>query len=125
MLDSVLIANRGEIARRIITTARRLGIRAVAVYSEADADLPYVAEADEAVLLGPAPAAQTYLDVAAVLAAARKTGARAVRPAGRGGGADLGRAAGRRDRADGRQDQRQEPDGEGRCAGGGGNVATG
>jgi acetyl-CoA carboxylase, biotin carboxylase subunit len=80
MLESVLVANRGEIARRIITTARRLGIRAVAVYSEADAELPFVAEADEAVLLGPPPAAQSYLDVAAVLAAARKTGARAIHP---------------------------------------------
>jgi len=80
MLGSVLIANRGEIARRVITTARRLGIRAVAVYSEADADLPFVAEADEAVLLGPPPPAQSYLDVAAVLAAARKTGARAIHP---------------------------------------------
>src|SRR5581483_7027296 len=80
MLESVLVANRGEIARRIITTARRLGIRAVAVYSEADADLPFVAEADEAVLLGPPPAAQSYLDVPAVLAAARKTGARAIHP---------------------------------------------
>jgi acetyl-CoA carboxylase biotin carboxylase subunit len=80
MLESVLVANRGEIARRIITTARRLGIRAVAVYSEADAGLPFVAEADEAVLLGPPPAAQSYLDVAAVLGAARKTGAKAIHP---------------------------------------------
>jgi acetyl-CoA carboxylase biotin carboxylase subunit len=80
MLESVLIANRAEIARRVITTARRLGIRAVAVYSEADADLPYVSEADEAVLLGPAPPAQSYLDAAAVIAAARKTGATAIHP---------------------------------------------
>jgi acetyl-CoA carboxylase biotin carboxylase subunit len=80
MFESVLIANRGEIARRVIATARRMGIRAVAVYSEADADLPFVAEADEAVLLGPAPPARSYLDSAAVLAAARKTGARAVHP---------------------------------------------
>ncbi len=80
MLESVLVANRGEIARRIIATARRLGIRAVAVYSEADAELPFVAEADEAVLLGPPPAARSYLDAAAVIAAARRTGARAVHP---------------------------------------------
>ena len=55
MLNSVLVANRGEIARRIIATAHRLGIRAVAVYSEADAGLPFVRAADEAVLIGPPP----------------------------------------------------------------------
>ncbi len=80
MLNSVLVANRGEIARRIIATARRLGIRAVAVYSEADAGLPFVREADEAVLIGPPPPAQSYLDSGAVLAAARRTGAEAVHP---------------------------------------------
>ena len=80
MLNSVLVANRGEIARRIIVTARRMGIRAVAVYSEADADLPFVREADEAVLIGPPPPAQSYLDSGAVLAAARRTGAEAVHP---------------------------------------------
>jgi acetyl-CoA carboxylase, biotin carboxylase subunit len=80
VLESVLVANRGEIARRVIRTARRLGIRAVAVYSEADAGLPFVAEADEAVLIGPAPPAQSYLDTAAVLGAARQTGASAVHP---------------------------------------------
>ena len=53
MLDSVLVANRGEIARRVIRTARTMGIRAVAVYSDADADLPYVREADEALYIGP------------------------------------------------------------------------
>jgi acetyl-CoA carboxylase biotin carboxylase subunit len=80
VLESVLVANRGEIARRIITTARRLGVRSVAVYSEADADLPYVAEADEAVLIGPPPPAASYLNAAALLAAARRTGAQAVHP---------------------------------------------
>src|ERR1039457_4640779 len=80
MFDSVLVANRGEIARRVIRTARRMGIRTVAVYSEADGELPYVAEADEAVLLGPPPPARSYLDLGAVLAAARKTGAQAVHP---------------------------------------------
>ena len=58
MLESVLVANRGEIARRVIATLRRLGIRSVAVYSEADAGLPYVREADEAVLIGPPPPAR-------------------------------------------------------------------
>src|SRR5215472_7865673 len=80
MLNSVLVANRGEIARRIIATARRLGIRAVAVYSEADRDLPFVAEADEAVLIGPPPPAESYLDSGAVLAAARQTAAAAIHP---------------------------------------------
>ncbi|HYA50385.1 MAG TPA: biotin carboxylase N-terminal domain-containing protein [Streptosporangiaceae bacterium] len=80
MLESVLVANRGEIARRIIATARRLGIRSVAVYSEADAGLPFVREADQAVLIGPPPPAQSYLDAGAVLAAARQSAAAAVHP---------------------------------------------
>src|SRR5260370_5153879 len=80
MLDSVLVANRGEIARRVVRTARRMGIRAVAVYSDADADLPYVHEADQAVRIGPAPPAQSYLDSAALIEAAEKTGATAVHP---------------------------------------------
>jgi acetyl-CoA carboxylase, biotin carboxylase subunit len=80
MLESVLIANRGEIARRVLRTVRQMGIRAVAVYSDADADLPYVREADEAVHIGPAPPARSYLDAAAILEAARKTGAAAVHP---------------------------------------------
>jgi acetyl-CoA carboxylase biotin carboxylase subunit len=80
MLDSVLVANRAEIARRVIRTGRLMGIRTVAVYSEADADLPYVGEADEAVLIGPAQPARSYLDAAAIIDAARKTGAAAVHP---------------------------------------------
>src|SRR5580693_6502068 len=80
MLDSVLVANRGEIARRVIRTARRMGIRAVAVYSDADADLPYVREADQAVRIGPAPPARSYLDAAAIIEAAVQTGAAAVHP---------------------------------------------
>ena len=75
MLDSVLVANRGEIARRVVRTARRMGIRAVAVYSDADADLPYGGEADQAVRIGPAQPAKSYLDAAAIIDAARKTGA--------------------------------------------------
>ena len=80
MLESVLVANRGEIARRVIRTARRMGIRAVAVYSDADADLPYVREADEAVRIGPAQPARSYLDAAAIIEAARQTGAAALHP---------------------------------------------
>jgi acetyl-CoA carboxylase biotin carboxylase subunit len=80
MLDSVLVANRGEIARRVIRTARRMGIRTVAVYSEADAELPYVREADQAVLIGPAAPAQSYLNAAAIIGAALQTHAAAVHP---------------------------------------------
>jgi acetyl-CoA carboxylase biotin carboxylase subunit len=80
VLPSVLVANRGEIARRVIRGCRRLGVRAIAVYSEADAGWPHVAEADEAVLIGPAPARESYLHFERVLGAARKTGARAVHP---------------------------------------------
>jgi acetyl-CoA carboxylase biotin carboxylase subunit len=80
MFESVLVANRAEIARRVIRTGRRMGIRTIAVYSEADADLPYVGEADEAVAIGPAQPAQSYLDAAAIIDAARKTGAAAVHP---------------------------------------------
>ncbi|HEX9066722.1 MAG TPA: biotin carboxylase N-terminal domain-containing protein [Streptosporangiaceae bacterium] len=80
MPESVVIANRGEIARRVGRTARRLGIRVIAVYSEADAGLPFVAEADEAVPIGPAPARESYLNADAILAAAARTGAEAVHP---------------------------------------------
>src|SRR4051812_26164630 len=67
VFDSLLVANRGEIARRVLRTAARMGLRTVAVHSEADAALPFVREANEAVLLGPPPPAQSYLDVARVL----------------------------------------------------------
>jgi acetyl-CoA carboxylase, biotin carboxylase subunit len=77
---SVLVANRGEIARRVLTTARRMGIESVAVYSEADADLPFVHEADQAVAIGPAAPAASYLDAAAIIAAAQATGAQAIHP---------------------------------------------
>ncbi len=80
MIESVLVANRGEIARRIIRTAKRLGIRAIAVYSEADAELPFVLEADEAVLIGPANPAESYRNTQAILDAAKKTGAKAIHP---------------------------------------------
>ncbi len=80
MLGRLLIANRGEIARRIIRTCRRLGVETVAVYSDADAQAPFVAEADQAVRLGPAPARESYLDADKVLAAARDSGADSVHP---------------------------------------------
>ena len=80
MLESVLVANRAEIAGRVQRTARRMGIRAIAVYSDADADLPFVHEADEAVHIGPAQPARSYLDAGAIIGAARKTGAAAVHP---------------------------------------------
>ena len=80
MIGSVLIANRGEIARRVIRTARRLGVRTVAVYSDADAEAAHVREADAAVLIGPPPARESYLVQDRILAAARQTGAEAIHP---------------------------------------------
>ncbi|MEU6700932.1 urea carboxylase [Pseudonocardia sp. NPDC046786] len=80
MFDTLLVANRGEIARRIIRSARALGLRTVAVYSDADSDALHVLEADHAVRLGPAPPAESYLRADAVLGAATATGAGAVHP---------------------------------------------
>ncbi|MES2343786.1 MAG: acetyl/propionyl/methylcrotonyl-CoA carboxylase subunit alpha [Pseudomonadota bacterium] len=80
MIKSVLVANRGEIARRVFKTARRMGIATVAVYSEADAEAPHVREADQAVLIGPAPARDSYLVAERVIAAALETGAQAIHP---------------------------------------------
>jgi 3-methylcrotonyl-CoA carboxylase alpha subunit len=80
MFAKLLIANRGEIACRVMRTARRLGIRTVAVHSAADAGAAHAAMADEAVLIGPAPARDSYLSIAAVIDAAHRTGAEAVHP---------------------------------------------
>ena len=80
MFRKILIANRGEIACRVIATARRMGIATVAVHSEADAGARHVAMADEAVAIGPPPARQSYLDIVAILDAARRTGAEAIHP---------------------------------------------
>ena len=80
MFRALLVANRGEIAVRIFRTARRIGIRCIAVHSDADADALHVAMADEAVRLGPAPAAESYLRIDEILAAAKATGAEAIHP---------------------------------------------
>jgi 3-methylcrotonyl-CoA carboxylase alpha subunit len=80
MIKSLLIANRGEIACRVIRTARRLGVRTVAVYSDADANALHVRQADEAVHIGPSPARESYLVGERIIAAARQTGAEAIHP---------------------------------------------
>ncbi|HEY8655952.1 MAG TPA: biotin carboxylase N-terminal domain-containing protein [Candidatus Limnocylindria bacterium] len=77
---TVLVANRGEIARRVIRTARRMGLRTVAVHSDADAGLPFVAEAHRAIRIGAAPAGESYLDAGRIVAAARESGATLVHP---------------------------------------------
>ena len=80
MFDKILVANRGEIAARVISTARRMGLGTVAVYSDADADAVHVRMADEAVRIGPAPAGESYLKPAAIIEAARASGAGAIHP---------------------------------------------
>ena len=80
MFRSVLVANRGEIARRIFRACRAVGVKTIAVYSEVDRDAPHVRDADDAVLIGPGPARESYLAVDRVLAAARSAGAEAVHP---------------------------------------------
>lgn len=80
MFRRILIANRGEVVRRVLRTCKRLGVEAVVVYSTADRDAVYLEEADEAVCLGPAPASKSYLDRLAVIQAARQTGCSAVHP---------------------------------------------
>src|ERR1700742_2942198 len=80
MFKSVLVANRGEIARRVFRTAKRLGLETVAVYSEADAGAAHVADADRAVLIGPAAARESYLVPEKIIAAAKSAGAEAIHP---------------------------------------------
>src|SRR5438309_2584848 len=80
MFEKILIANRGEIACRIVRTARRMGISTVAVYSDADRDAMHVAVADEAYRVGPPPARESYLNVGAIIAAAKRAGAQAIHP---------------------------------------------
>jgi propionyl-CoA carboxylase alpha chain len=121
MFKKILIANRGEIACRVIRTARRIGIKTVAVYSDADARAPHVKMADEAVRLGPPPASESYLKAELIIDACKATGAEAVHP-GYGflserttfakaldkAGHHLHRPPGQGDRGDGRQDRIQE-----------------
>jgi acetyl-CoA carboxylase biotin carboxylase subunit len=80
VFDTVLVANRGEIARRIVRTCQRLGVKSVTVHSEADAKALHVVESDESVLLGPAPPTESYLDQLKVIEAAKQTGAQAIHP---------------------------------------------
>ena len=80
MFTKILIANRGEIACRVAATARRMGIKTVAVYSEADANAKHVAVCDEAILIGPAPAKESYLRTEKIIEVALATGAQAIHP---------------------------------------------
>ena len=80
MFDKILIANRGEIAIRVMTACQQLGVKTVAVYSEVDENALHVRFADEAVCIGPAQASQSYLNIAKIIDAAKKTGAQAIHP---------------------------------------------
>src|ERR1700735_5539388 len=80
MFEKILIANRGEIAERVMSTAKRMGIKTVAVYSEADTNVLHVNQADEAVYIGPSPSAQSYLRIPNIVSAIEHSGAEAVHP---------------------------------------------
>ena len=80
MFDKIVIANRGEIALRILRACRELGIKVVAVYSEADRNLKHVRLADESVCIGPAPSSESYLNIPALISAAEVTDAEAIHP---------------------------------------------
>ena len=134
MFKKILIANRGEIACRVIRTAKRMGIKTVAVYSDADARAPHVRMADESVRLGPPPASESYLKAELIIDACKATGAEAVHPGygflserdelrqgAREGRHRLHRPAAERHRGDGRQDRIQEA----RAEGAGVNVVPG
>ena len=138
LFDTVLVANRGEIAVRVIRTLRAMGIRSVAVFSDADANARHVVMADVAVRIGPPPARESYLSIDAILDAVRRTGAQAVHPgygflsenaqfaaALKAAGVDVHRPTGCRDRDDGRQDRRQGRRVGLRSAGGAGHLASG
>ena len=80
MIDKIVIANRGEIALRVLRACRELGIKTVAIHSEADADAKYVMLADESVCIGPAPSRESYLNIPAIISAAEVTDAQAIHP---------------------------------------------
>src|SRR6202012_1527549 len=79
-MQKILVANRGEIAVRVMRTAKEMGIKTVAVFSEADRDMPFVRYADEAVCIGPAPSSQSYLRADKIIEVAKQTGADAIHP---------------------------------------------
>ena len=80
MFDTILVANRGEIANRVIAVLKQRGIRSIAVYSDADEDAPHVRSADVAVRIGPPPVGESYLNQDAIIAAAKEHGAQAIHP---------------------------------------------
>ena len=79
-MQKILVANRGEIAQRVMRTAREMGIKTVAVYSEADRNMPFVRFADEAICIGPAPSSQSYLRADKIIEVAKQVGADAIHP---------------------------------------------